>query len=61
MYFIASGAAGLLFIAAMLDATASHKLWIWFGASLVFALVSLNFSADLSTASKHLPKRLGLP
>ena len=60
MYFASGSLAGLLFIALMQDMS-SASLWIWFGGSLFCAFVSLSISTDVSAASKHLPRYLGLP
>lgn len=60
MYFASAGLAGLLFIALMQNMH-SPSLWAWFGGSLFCAFVSLSISTDVSAASKHLTKHLGLP
>lgn len=59
VYFGAAGVASLLFIAAVQGAS-SLNVWVWIVGLLAIAFLSLDYSVDLSTASKAVPRRLGL-
>lgn len=59
VYFGTAGAAALLFISALLGAS-SVNVWVWIVGLLGLAYLSLDYSVDLSTASKTVPQRLGL-
>lgn len=59
VYFGTAGTAALLFISALLGAS-SVNVWVWIVGLLGLAFLSLDYSVDLSTASKTVPQRLGL-